>query len=254
MTAFVLRYGGIIDHPVMQYGKEQARGYSHTPGLISEEGVYLAGSSYWYPIFDVPFVTFRINAELPSGWDAVSQGVRASHNKEEQRTNVSWESPEPQEEIFLAAAKFVEYTKSAGDVTAMVFLRTPDQALAAQYLDATVRYLEMYGKLIGPYPYKKFALIENFFESGLGMPSFTLLGPKVIRLPFIINSSYPHEILHNWWGNSVFPDYEKGNRSEGLTAYLSDHLLKEQQGEGVDTGRLRSRNMLTMCLKRGISL
>ena len=234
VTTVALRYGGIIDHPVMQYGKEQARGYSHTPGLISEEGVYLAGSSYWYPVFDVPFVTFRINAELPSGWDAVSQGVRVLHDKDEQRTTVRWESPEPQEEIFLAAAKFVEYSKSAGDVSAMVFLRTPDQPLAAKYLDATVSYITMYEKLIGPYPYKKFALIENFYETGFGMPSFTLLGPKVIRFPFIITSSYPHEILHNWWGNSVFPDYEKGNWSEGLTAYLSDHLLKEQQGEGAE--------------------
>jgi aminopeptidase N len=234
VTIAVLRYGGIIDHPVMQYGKEQARGYSHTPGLISAEGAYLAGSSYWYPVFDGPFVTFQINAELPSGWDAVSQGVRVQHDKDEQRTTVRWESPEPQEEIFLVAAKFVEYNKSAGDVTAMVFLRTPDQALAAKYLDATVSYITMYEKLIGSYPYKKFALVENFYETGFGMPSFTLLGTKVIRLPFIINSSYPHEILHNWWGNSVFPDYEKGNWSEGLTAYLSDHLLKEQQGEGAE--------------------
>jgi len=92
----------------------------------------------------------------------------------------------------------------------------------------------MYSKLIGPYPYKKFALVENFWETGLGMPSFTLLGPKVIRLPFIINSSYPHEILHNWWGNSVFPDYNSGNWSEGLTAYLSDHLIREQQAGSAE--------------------
>ena len=65
VNTIVFRYGGIIDHPVMQYGKEQARGYSHTPGLISAEGVYLAANSYWYPVFDGPFVTFRINAELP---------------------------------------------------------------------------------------------------------------------------------------------------------------------------------------------
>ena len=36
------------------------------------------------------------------------------------------------------------------------------------------------------------------------MPSFTLLGSQVIRFPFILTSSYPHEILHNWWGNAVF--------------------------------------------------
>jgi aminopeptidase N len=62
------------------------------------------------------------------------------------------------------------------------------------------------------------------------MPSFTLIGPKVIRFPFIIDSSYPHEILHNWWGNGVFPDPHSGNWSEGLTAYLADHLIQEQRG------------------------
>jgi hypothetical protein len=92
----------------------------------------------------------------------------------------------------------------------------------------------MYDRLIGPYPYRKFALIENFWETGFGMPSFTLLGPTVLRLPFIINTSYPHEILHNWWGNSVYPVYENGNWSEGLTSYLADHLMKEQQGGGAD--------------------
>ena len=66
----------------------------------------------------------------------------------------------------------------------------------------------MYRGLIGPYPYGKFALVENFWETGYGMPSYTLLGPQVIRFPFILSSSYPHEILHNWWGNSVFVDYE----------------------------------------------
>jgi hypothetical protein len=117
---------------------------------------------------------------------------------------------------------------------AMAFLRTPDPGLAGKYLDATASYLALYDKLIGPYPYKKFALVENFWETGFGMPSFTLLGPKIIRLPFIITTSYPHEILHNWWGNSVFPAYEQGNWSEGLTAYLADHLMKEQQAGGAE--------------------
>jgi aminopeptidase N len=59
----------------------------------------------------------------------------------------------------------------------------------------------------------------------------------VIRLPFILTSSYPHEILHNWWGNSVFVDYAKGNWCEGLTAYLADHLIQEQRGKGEEYRR-----------------
>ena len=83
-------------------------------------------------------------------------------------------------------------------------------------------------------PFSKFALIENFWETGYGMPSFTLLGEQVIRFPFILESSYPHEILHNWWGNGVYPDYTTGNWSEGLTAYLADHLFQEMDGLGAE--------------------
>jgi hypothetical protein len=234
VRTFSIRYEGIIYHPLESSGKEQARGFQDTPGLIADEGVFLSGNSFWYPRFGDGFVTFRLQIHLPSGWEAVSQGKRTLHEKEKDGTSVRWESPEPQEEIYLVANRFTEYTKSAGKVLAMTFLRTPDKAMAEKYLDATIRYITMYDKLIDPYPYKKFALVENFWETGFGMPSFTLLGPTVIRLPFIINTSYPHEILHNWWGNSVYPVYGKGNWSEGLTAYLADHLLKEQQGEGAE--------------------
>ncbi len=234
VNTFVISYEGTIYHPVKRGAKEQARGFQTTPGIISTEGVYLSASSAWYPVFASTLVTFDLEVKLPESWDAVSQGVRALHDRGALSTVVCWKSPEPQESIFLIAAQFTEYVRPAGPVQAMAFLRSPDRGLADKYLDATVRYIAMYEKLIGPYPYKKFALVENFSETGFGMPSFTLLGPTVIRLPFIVNTSYPHEILHNWWGNGVYPDYEKGNWCEGITTYLADHLLREQRGGGVE--------------------
>jgi aminopeptidase N len=116
-------------------------------------------------------------------------------------------------------------------------LRKPDTALANRYINATADYLALYEKLIGPYPYSKFTLVENFWETGYGMPSFTLLGEKIIRFPFIITTSYPHELLHNYWGNSVYVDNTKGNWCEGITAYMADHLFKEQQGQGAEYRR-----------------
>ncbi len=234
LNTFVLEYGGKIYHPLEPYGKERARGFRQTPGMISGEGVYLAGSSFWHPILVGGLLTFNLQVELPPEWDVVSQGERTLHVRGGDTTSVRWESPEPQEEIFIVAGKFTQYTGRAGRVEAMVFLRSPDLDLANGYLDATARYVDLYEKLIGPYPYRKFALVENFWETGFGMPSFTLLGPKVIRFPFIMHSSYPHEILHNWWGNGVFPDYTRGNWAEGLTAYLSDHLIKEQRGNAAE--------------------
>ena len=114
-----------------------------------------------------------------------------------------------------------------------MYLRSPDAALAERYLEATAHYVQLYSKLLGPYPYAKFALVENFWETGYGMPSLALLGPRVIRFPFILHSSFPHEILHNWWGNGVYVDHSAGNWSEGLTAYLADHLAQEQRGRGA---------------------
>ncbi|GAB4370524.1 MAG: M1 family aminopeptidase [Deltaproteobacteria bacterium] len=230
-----IRYGGVIDHPVRPVGRESARGQRDTPGAIGLDGVYLVGRSGWVPRFDGERLsTFRLAVDLPPGWGAVSQGMRELHRSGEEGVRDVWNSEVPQEEIDLAAGRYVEYLRDAGGAEAMVFLRERDDDLAARYLDATARYLSFYGDLIGPYPFPKFALVENFWESGYGMPEFTLLGPSVLRLPFLVESSYPHEILHSWWGNGVYVDASGGNWAEGLTAYLADHLLKEKGGTGAE--------------------
>lgn len=231
----VIRYAGTIDHPPRQVGKETARGQKDTPGTIGPDGVVLTGRSGWVPRFaGETLSTFRLSVDLPPGWGAVSQGKREARETGEGGVLVTWNSRVSQDEICLMAGRYVEYERDAGRADAMVFLRKKDDALADRYLAATARYLALYEGLIGPYPFPKYALVENFWETGYGMPECTLLGPSVLRLPFIVNSSYPHEILHSWWGNGVYIDSGSGNWGEGLTAYLADHLLKEEQGAGAE--------------------
>ncbi len=234
---FTLLYGGQIHHAVQGPEQEYARSFGSTPGVISPDGVFLASASAWYPQFGDTLVSFQLDIRVPSDWDVVSQGSLLREHDTNPFRHLVWEEKQPQDDIYLVAGRYQRYTQSAGAVTAQVYLRNPDQALAQKYLDATAQYIALYSKLIGPYPYSKFALVENFWESGYGMPSFTLLGSKVIRLPFILHSSYPHEILHNYWGNGVFVDYAKGNWAEGLTAYLADHLVNEQRGKGEEYRR-----------------
>jgi hypothetical protein len=230
---FNIVYEGIIHHPIRQIGSEYARGFSETPGIICDKGVFLAGSSFWIPWFNDDLVTFELNVKVPEKWDVISQGTRVYHEKKGERQITVWNSTEPMDEVYLVASKFEKYILKVGNVNVMAFLRSKDDGLASKYLETTGQYLEMFEKLIGPYPYSKFALVENFWETGYGMPSFTLLGSKVIRFPFILHSSYPHELLHNWWGNSVFVDYDAGNWCEGITVYMADHLIKQQRGHGV---------------------
>ncbi len=236
-VSFILKFSGIINYPIKQLGEEYARGFSQTPGIIDEKGIYLGGSTYWIPWFNKEWINFELTASVPQPWDIVSQGKRTLNETKNGNHIIRWDSPEPMEEIYLIGAQFKEYSMSAGATDVMAFLRTPDETLANKYLETTAQYLEMYRKLVGPYPFTKFALVENFWETGYGMPSFTLLGEQIIRFPFILHSSYPHELLHNYWGNSAYVDFKTGNWCEGLTAYMADHLISEQRGQGDEYRR-----------------
>ena len=229
-----LSFEGAVHDPLSDPKEQYTRGFRETSGLVGPEGVYLAGSTFWVPVVDGGLTAFRLEAEAPPGWHLISQGNGTSRGED---GRARWDSAGPVDEVYLVGGPLHRYRDAAGKVEALAFLREKDDALAAKYLAATAQYVEMYRGLIGPYPYGKFALVENFWETGYGMASFTLLGPQVIRFPFILNSSYPHEILHNWWGNSVFVDYGRGNWCEGLTAYLADHLIQEQRGKGDEYRR-----------------
>ena len=229
-----MTYNGKINYELSDEKEQYTRGFRQTRGLISDEGIYLSLGTTWVPYFDARMIRFSLDVTLPSGWHIISQGDGTSRDD---AGHARWHSSSLVEQVFMVGGPLVRISESTGTVESLVFLHEPDDALARRYLDATAMYIEMYRQLIGPYPYSKFALVENFWETGYGMPSFTVLGPTVIRLPFIVHSSYPHEILHNWWGNSVFVDYEHGNWCEGLTAYMADHLMKEQRGKGHEYRR-----------------
>lgn len=230
-SQITLRYQGSLGDAGAKPQKRHAN-----LNYITTHGVYLDASGHWYPQFGDELVTFSMEAELPAAWKAICQGIRSATTGN-QSNMAQWEESHPQQEIYLLAAAYHEYDRSVSNIRASVLLRSAEPSLADQYLIAIGKYVDIYSRLLGPYPYSKFAVVENTWESGYGMPSFTLLGPTVMRLPFILHTSLPHEILHNWWGNGVYVDYRQGNWSEGLTAYLADYSLREQKGEGVSYRR-----------------
>ena len=232
-AALILSYSGNINEGFEKGSTEYARGFKLTNGIVSDTGVYLAGSTYWLPALAMAdLVTFTLRTKINHEWSVVSQGKRILNRESETLRSITYISPAPTDDVYLVANKWTEYDTSFQKVEIQAFLIKPDDDMAKKYLHATIGYMKLYNKLLGPYPYSKFALVENFWETGYGMPSFTLLGPQVIRFPWIIYSSYPHELLHNYWGNSVFVNPSQGNWCEGITAYMADHLFKEQKGEG----------------------
>lgn len=198
-----------------------------TIGIIGEEGVYLSPAYMWYPDTPYSLTTFKLTVITPVGYEAVTQGTQVSKKSIASKTYTVWEEKNVSEGCHLVAGKYTVTNIKHEGIDIYAFFFPEEQGLVKTYINATTRYLDMYQRLLGNYPYGKFAIVENFFQTGYGMPSFTFLGQAVVKLPFIVETSLGHEILHNWWGNTVFVEESQGNWCEGLTSYMADYYYKE---------------------------
>ena len=85
----VIRYGGTIHHELKTQGEEYQRSFSETPGIISPEGVFLSGTSFWIPTFGDGLVSFSLTVQgLQPPWDVVSQGKRTLHELAEDGSRI----------------------------------------------------------------------------------------------------------------------------------------------------------------------
>jgi hypothetical protein len=225
----VIHYSAIFDDPVPTRPVNMDNPGFGVTATISEQGSFLLAGAGWYPELVDSQATYKLTVTAPSGLIAVTAGRSLGHRVNGSKTISGWEVNYPIEGLSLSVARYLVEEKSADGITVATYLLPPNRHLAAAYLAATSDYLSLYSDLFGAYPFQKFAVVENFFPTGFGFPSYTLLGGRVLQLPFIIHTSLGHEIAHCWWGNGVYVDSSQGNWSEGLTAYVADYRFKEMK-------------------------
>ncbi len=196
-------------------------------GYIGDRGIFISPAYFWYPALPDNLSRFDITVITPDSLQILTQGKLMQDEVTQNLRTTRWLAEYPAGSLHLVGSRYMVKSTRYRDVDIYTYFFPQSQELAESYLAACQRYLGMYEQMIGPYPFSKFAVVENFFPTGYGMPSYTLLGSQVIRLPFIIYTSLGHEIAHNWWGNSVYVNYETGNWCEGLTTYFADHHYKE---------------------------
>jgi Peptidase family M1 domain len=223
-----LEYSGTFFESVEEvtFSRENVGG--EITATISEEGIYLSSMAGWLAWNENLMATHDLTFETPAGFETVTQGERTEHETRGDRLLTRWVATNPSDGLNLIANRYFVHEEPVDDqIVSQTFFLEDDAKLRATYMERTKAYIAMYEEMIGPYPYKKFATVENWFPTGYGMPSYTLLGGQVLRLPFIPFTSFGHEICHNWWGNSVFVDTSEGNWCEGLTVYCADYHYKE---------------------------
>ncbi len=214
--------------------------HSHTPGIITDkkgEGIYLPGGSYC-PQAEKDIADIEIQVTLPKSIKIITSGIMSSYDESGDDHTYIWKSELPTDEMILVGGKYMikDTTYDGKKFSAYVFdiNNTTDM-----YLNASIDYYKLYSELLGPYPYSSFSIVENFFATGFGMPGYTLLSNKLMAIPWVVLNpgSLAHEFVHNWWGNSVYVDYENGNWCEALTTFCSNYyynILTKNYNAAVD--------------------
>ena len=204
------------------------------------DGTYLPSGSGWYPAVEGSLERYSLELELPAGQRGLVPGRLLEERETLGRYRARFEFVQPAEGIALLAGPYrVEERQLRTAVGTQVRLRTyfhPQIAdLARGYLDSIAAYLDRYERRIGAYPFSEFSVVSSPTPTGFGMPTLTYLGIDVLRLPFIRRTSLGHEVLHNWWGNGVYPDYQHGNWAEGLTTFMADYAYRESESDQAAT-------------------
>lgn len=213
---------------VIHYQKSFA---SSPDNLISLEGIAL--TDLWYPQPDTD-CRYHLQASLPKGFEGVSEADQIETEITAGGTTQRFTLNQPLSRLTLVAGPYVVAKESFGNgKTLYSYFFAEDAELASSYRQKALAYLERYEKLIGPYPYQRYSIVENRLPTGYAMAGFTLLGQSVVRLPFITETSLGHEVLHSWFGNAVKVDYSQGNWCEGLTTYLADQAYAADRGNAT---------------------
>ncbi len=197
--------------------------------MISDRGICLTGS--WYPHV-IGLALYRLKAIVPDGFKAISEADAITFVETPGGKLYSFAFPYPVSGIDLVAGDYVQRKASLGGADIYTYFFPEDEGISSEYIAYTKKYLEMNDKLLVPYAYKRFSVVENIFPTGLSMPTFTLIGAEILRLPFVLNESLGHEITHQWFGNYVYADFEKGNWLEAITVYMSDYRYANLQDKG----------------------
>ncbi len=196
--------------------------------FMDADHVFLWGP--WYPRPN-SFAVYRFQVHLPLGFEAVSEANAISREAGPSGIRYGFDFNHPLDGVHLAASnRFIIKRDYFRGIEIETCFFKEDIGLADTYLEHAARYLQQYEDRLTPYPHRRLAIVANIRPTGISLPTFTLLGQDVLRLPFIVKTSLGHEILHQWFGSSVYIDSTHGNWAEGLTTYLADHETAVEVG------------------------
>jgi hypothetical protein len=130
--------------------------------IIDERGILL--QSNWYPAL-AGFSRIRLSATLPTGYVAVSEADRITQTEKGGATEFAFDFPHPMHDqrglSFVASRRFEVSRDSYNHIELCTYLLPEKAHLAPRYLERLKLALKRYEALLGPYPYRRLAIVET---------------------------------------------------------------------------------------------
>ncbi len=197
-------------------------------GLIYPEGetLFIAsepdGARYWFPCNDHPRdkATFRIEATVPAGLTAVSNGTLLKKQPTDNRQTIFiWEHNHPMA-TYLATVVVGEYELTTSQSPNGIPLRDyvfPDLRLAERAFANTGPIVDWMSEMLGPYPFDVYGHV-TINEAGFSLETQTI---SMIAVFMLSEDVVVHELAHSWFGNWVSLDsWGEIWRNEGFATYF----------------------------------
>jgi aminopeptidase N len=200
---------------------------------------------YWFPGVDHPSdkATVALEVTAPERYDVVGPGRLVDVRRlPAGRKATRWNEavPIPTYCMVLGAAEFTILEAGSFKGIPLVHYAYPqDAAAVAQKFARTLQALEFFTDRIGAYPYEKLAQVQATTRIG-GMENSSAIfyaEAQFARTP-VAEGPMPHEVAHQWFGDSVTPaDWDHVWLSEGFATYF-DALFYEHL-DGAEALRQR---------------
>jgi aminopeptidase N len=207
---------------------------------------------HWFPSIDHPSdkATVDITVISPEKYDVVSNGrLILTESLLDGRKRTCWSESKdiPTYCIAIGVAEFsIQRLDDLDTLPLYLYFYPQDKETIAAKFHRTEEALRYFRTLIGPYPYEKLAQVQSSIRyPGMENASVIFYGELFIRKSQVAEHIVPHEIAHQWFGDSVTEaDWDHFWLSEGFATYF-DALFYEHL-EGTE----RLKQIMAACAKK----